>query len=157
MFFSAFKIFQVKSSILHEEIRFPLTPFSKSLSIFLPSLLPSFSLKTSFHQNPVLSFAFFRVHHSGCYPPSKSIPDKNLSLDRQSLEQQTFKQINVYLSKGLRVSVEGTDLGQQYIRYADYIYLHANKFSFNSCTHEFYERMNSNKNSVLKPLSSEDR
>jgi len=42
--------------------------------------------------------------------------------------------------------VEGTDLGQQCIGNADYIYLRANKFSFNSCTHEFYERTNSNKN-----------
>ena len=135
----------------------PTNPFFK-ISIHFLTLLTSFLLT----QNLFPPQSLFILCFLSCPPlrllsASKSIPDKNLSLERQSLEQRTFSQINVYLGIGLRVRVEGTDLGQQYIRDADYIYLRANKYSFNSCTHEFYERKKSNKNSILKPLSSEGR
>jgi hypothetical protein len=134
----------------------PTNPLFK-ISIYFLTILTSFLLT----QNLFPPKSLFILCFLSCPPlrlllsTSKSIPDKNLSLDRQSLEQQTFRQINVYLSIGLRVIVEGRDLGQQYIRYADYI--HAKKFSFNLCAHEFYERINSNKNSFFKPLSSEGR
>lgn len=128
------------------------------ISIHFLTLLTSFLLTQNlFPPQSLFILCFLSCPPLSLLSASKSIPDKNLSLERQSLEQQTFNHINVYLSIGQRVSVESTYLGQHYIKDAGYIYLCANKCSFNSRTHEFYERMNRNKNSILRSLSSEGR
>lgn len=135
----------------------PANPLFKISIHFLTLLTPFLLTQNLFPPQSLFILCFLSCPPLRLLSASKSFPDKNLSLERECLEQQTFNQINVYLSIGLRVKVEGVDLGQQYIRDADYIYLRANKCSFNSCTHEFCERMNSYKNSIQKPLISEGR